>query len=73
MTWSLRLKICLGVAQGLHYLHALAHPRIIHGNITATTVFLDGQFDPKIGGFCSALLFPDDQSRIQPDAGAGTR
>lgn len=73
MSWSKRLNICLGVAHGLHYLHALAQPRIIHRDIKASNVLLDGDLNPKIADFGLALLFPDDKSNIMMSKVAGTR
>lgn len=73
MSWSKRLNICLGVAHGLHYLHALAQPRIIHRDIKASNVLLDGDLNPKIADFGLALLFPDEESNIMMSTVAGTR
>lgn len=71
--WHARLKICLGVARGLHYLHALAQPRIIHRDIKASNVLLDKDFEAKIADFGLALLFPDNQSHIMTVHVAGTK
>jgi serine/threonine protein kinase len=73
LNWPMRLKICLGVARGLHYLHALAHPRVIHRDIKASNVLLDKNLEPKIADFGLALLFPDEQSHIMTVHVAGTK
>lgn len=73
ISWPIRLKISLGVAHGLHYLHALAQPRIIHRDIKASNVLLDGDLNPKIADFGLALLFPDEESNIMMSTVAGTR
>ncbi|KAG0624574.1 hypothetical protein M758_3G258000 [Ceratodon purpureus] len=73
MTWSVRKNICLGVAHGIHYLHSLAQPRIIHRDIKASNILLDKNLEPKIADFGLALLFPDDQSHIMTIHIAGTR
>jgi serine/threonine protein kinase len=44
--WPQGFNICLGVAQGLHYLHALVDPKIIDRDINASNILLD-----KIAGF----------------------
>jgi len=64
LNWSQRLNISIGIAQGLHYLHALSQPRIIHRDIKASNVLLDKTFNPKIADFGLALLFPDEQSHV---------
>jgi len=73
VSWAVRLKICLGIAHGLHYLHALAHPRVIHRDIKASNVLLDKNMEPKIADFGLALLFPDEQSHIMTVHVAGTK
>lgn len=73
VSWPVRLKVCLGIARGLHYLHALAHPRVIHRDIKASNVLLDKNMEPKIADFGLALLFPDEQSHIMTVHVAGTK
>lgn len=67
------MNICLGVAHGLHYLHALADPKIIHRDIKASNILLDKNLEPKIADFGFALLFPETQSHILTEHVAGTR
>lgn len=69
----MRLKICLGIARGLHYLHALAHLRVIHRDIKSGNVLLDRNLEPKIADFGLALLFPAEQSHIMTVHVAGTK
>nr|XP_024395386.1 probable LRR receptor-like serine/threonine-protein kinase At1g34110 isoform X4 [Physcomitrium patens] len=71
--WLLRLKICMGVAHGLHYLHALAHPRVIHRDIKASNILLDKNLEPKIADFGLVLLFPDKETHIMTIHVAGTK
>ena len=73
LDWPTRLDICLGVAQGLHYLHALVEPRMIHRDIKASNILLDKKFQPKIADFGLALLFPDNKTHIMTIHVAGTR
>ncbi|KAG0557801.1 hypothetical protein KC19_11G158300 [Ceratodon purpureus] len=73
LSWAVRQNICLGVARGLHYLHSLAKPRIIHRDIKASNILLDKNFEPKIADFGLALLFPDEKSHIMTVHVAGTK
>ncbi|KAG0559504.1 hypothetical protein KC19_10G110300 [Ceratodon purpureus] len=73
LSWPTRLKICLGVARGLHYLHALAHPRIIHRDIKASNVLLAQNYETKIADFGLAFLFPDEESYVLTKHVAGTK
>jgi len=73
MTWAVPFNICLGVAQGLHYLHEIAMPRVIHRDIKASNILLGAQYEPKIGDFGLALLFPDNETYISLATIAGTK
>ncbi|PWA76459.1 hypothetical protein CTI12_AA219700 [Artemisia annua] len=77
LTWAQRLKICLGVAAGLNYLHTGlgADGRVIHGSITKSNILLDDNLKSKICGFEISALIPSNQPRQQvyrpnaPDCG----
>ncbi|KAH9553245.1 hypothetical protein CY35_09G109000 [Sphagnum magellanicum] len=71
--WPTRYNICLGIARGLHYLHDISQPRIIHRDIKASNILLDKKLQPKIADFGLAFLFPDDKSHISTMHVAGTR
>ncbi|XP_073389851.1 uncharacterized protein [Physcomitrium patens] len=73
LSWTVRHNICLGVARGLHYLHSLARPKIIHRDIKASNILLDKNFEPKIADFGLALLFPEEKSHIMTVHVAGTK
>ncbi|CAA6672891.1 unnamed protein product [Spirodela intermedia] len=47
LEWSTRLKIALGSAKGLAYLHEDCHPKIIHRDIKASNILLDYKFEAK--------------------------
>ncbi|XP_061355013.1 cysteine-rich receptor-like protein kinase 3 [Gastrolobium bilobum] len=71
LTWEVRHKIILGIAEGMAYLHEESHVRIIHRDIKLSNVLLDENFAPKIADFGLARLFPEDKSHIST-AIAGT-
>ncbi|KAF8388644.1 hypothetical protein HHK36_027321 [Tetracentron sinense] len=56
MEWPLRLKIGIGAARGLAWLHHNCNPRIIHRNISSKCILLDENFEPKISDFGLARL-----------------
>ncbi|XP_073146197.1 probably inactive leucine-rich repeat receptor-like protein kinase IMK2 [Henckelia pumila] len=44
--WKLRMKIAIGITEGLHHLHT--QENIVHGNLTSSVVLLDEKNKPKI-------------------------
>nr|AMM42876.1 LRR-RLK [Vernicia fordii] len=64
MDWSKRAAICLGTATGLAFLHEGIEPPIVHRDIKASNILLDGNLQPKIGDFGLAKLFPDNVTHV---------
>ncbi|KAH1198096.1 hypothetical protein AAZX31_18G124200 [Glycine max] len=63
MDWPLRLKVALGAAKGLAYLHSsscLGIP-IVHRDFKSTNVLLDAKFEAKISDFGLAKLMSEGQ------------
>ncbi|KAJ6409732.1 hypothetical protein OIU84_009265 [Salix udensis] len=64
MDWPSRLKIALGSAKGLAYLHEDCHPRIIHRDIKATNILLDCNFEAMVADFGLAKLSSDTCTHV---------
>ncbi|KAH9607350.1 hypothetical protein KSS87_000306 [Heliosperma pusillum] len=57
MDWPTRLKIAIGSAKGLAYLHEDCSPSIIHRDIKAANILLDFNFEAKVSDFGLAKIF----------------
>ncbi|XP_042941626.1 putative serine/threonine-protein kinase isoform X1 [Carya illinoinensis] len=64
LDWPTRAAICRGTASGLAFLHEESEPPIVHRDIKASNILLDGNFNPKIGDFGLAKLFPDNVTHL---------
>ncbi|XP_068656373.1 receptor-like cytosolic serine/threonine-protein kinase RBK1 isoform X1 [Aristolochia californica] len=58
LQWGIRLKVALGVAEGLSYLHQGCHRRIIHRDIKASNILLTQDYEPQISDFGLAKWLP---------------
>ncbi|KAK9683715.1 hypothetical protein RND81_10G160100 [Saponaria officinalis] len=56
MDWPTRLKIAIGSAKGLAYLHEDCSPSIIHRDIKAANILLDFNFEAKVSDFGLAKI-----------------
>ncbi|KAI4374377.1 hypothetical protein MLD38_012381 [Melastoma candidum] len=51
LDWDGRMKIAMGAARGLAYLHEDSNPRVIHRDFKASNVLLEEDFTPKVSDF----------------------
>ncbi|CAA7410279.1 unnamed protein product [Spirodela intermedia] len=64
MDWGKRLKIAIGSARGLAYLHEDCHPRIIHRDIKSANILLDNFFEAQVADFGLAKLSNDTNTHV---------
>ncbi|CAA3006782.1 STRUBBELIG-RECEPTOR FAMILY 6 [Olea europaea subsp. europaea] len=64
LTWNTRVKIALGTARALEYLHEVCSPSVIHKNFKSANILLDTELNPHLSdcGLASLVHEPDQAS-----------
>ncbi|CAD6270256.1 unnamed protein product [Miscanthus lutarioriparius] len=60
LDWRRRLRVVLGAAKGVAYLHELADPPIVHRDIKSSNVLLDERLNAKVSDFGLSKPLGDD-------------
>ncbi|XP_042752504.1 putative receptor-like protein kinase At5g39000 isoform X2 [Lactuca sativa] len=60
LSWGTRLMIMIGVARGLAFMHSSKN-QVIHGHVEPSNIYLDQNFNAKLGDFVLAKFGPEIQ------------
>ncbi|KAK2991617.1 hypothetical protein RJ640_025244, partial [Escallonia rubra] len=58
LSFAARVRVALGSAKGILYLHTEADPPIFHRDIKATNILMDSRFNAKVADFGLSRLAP---------------
>ncbi|VVA35676.1 PREDICTED: probable [Prunus dulcis] len=64
LTWDIRMKIAVGTAKGLAYLHEGLEPKVVHRDIKSSNILLDRKWNPKVSDFGLAKLLAPESSYV---------
>ncbi|ONM39524.1 hypothetical protein Zm00014a_033126 [Zea mays] len=51
LSWENRMKILLGTAKALAYLHEAIDPKVVHRDIKSSNILIDDEFNSKVSDF----------------------
>ncbi|SPT20440.1 unnamed protein product [Triticum aestivum] len=55
-SWKARVQALLGASMAVDHLHRVAEPRIIHRNVSSSSILLDESWAARVSGFGAAVL-----------------
>ncbi|GAB4837914.1 hypothetical protein Ancab_027440 [Ancistrocladus abbreviatus] len=64
LTWDVRVKIAIGTAKGLAYLHEGLEPKVVHRDVKSSNILLDKNWNPKVSDFGLAKLLGSGASYV---------
>ncbi|MQM07275.1 hypothetical protein Taro_040110 [Colocasia esculenta] len=72
LTWNTRVKIALGTARALEYLHEACSPSLVHKNFKSANILLDAELNPHLSDCGLATLTPDAEYQgLDHNTGSG--
>ncbi|CAI9260099.1 unnamed protein product [Lactuca saligna] len=71
LTWNSRVKIALGAARALEYLHEVCSPSVVHKNIKSGNILLDSELNPHLSDCGLASLVPNADQELDNNGGSG--
>ncbi|PNT77276.1 protein STRUBBELIG-RECEPTOR FAMILY 7 isoform X2 [Brachypodium distachyon] len=72
LSWNSRVKIALGSARALEYLHETCVPSVIHKNFKSANILLDTELNPHVSDCGFADLIPNQELQ-ESDENSGYR
>ncbi|XP_021854200.1 protein STRUBBELIG-RECEPTOR FAMILY 8 isoform X2 [Spinacia oleracea] len=64
LTWNARVRVSLGTARALEYLHEVCLPSVVHRNFKSANILLDEEFNPHLSDCGLAALNPNTERQV---------
>ncbi|BAT90922.1 hypothetical protein VIGAN_06221700 [Vigna angularis var. angularis] len=64
LTWEIRMRIAIGTAKGLAYLHEGLEPKVVHRDIKSSNILLDKNWNAKVSDFGLAKLLGSEKTHV---------
>ncbi|KAF9683342.1 hypothetical protein SADUNF_Sadunf04G0003600 [Salix dunnii] len=64
LSWNSRVRVALGTARALEYLHEVCLPSVVHRNLKSANILLDEEFNPHLSDSGLAALTPNTERQV---------
>ncbi|KAI3823853.1 hypothetical protein L1987_05298 [Smallanthus sonchifolius] len=64
LTWNARVRVALGTARALEYLHEVCLPSVVHRNLKSANILLDEELNPHLSDCGLAALTPNTEREV---------
>ncbi|KAJ0018192.1 hypothetical protein Pint_09798 [Pistacia integerrima] len=64
LTWNGRVRVALGTARALEYLHEVCLPSVVHRNFKSANILLDEELNPHLSDCGLAALTPNTERQF---------
>ncbi|XP_059662834.1 protein STRUBBELIG-RECEPTOR FAMILY 8-like [Cornus florida] len=64
LTWNARVRVALGTARALEYLHEVCLPSVVHKNFKSANILLDEELNPHLSDCGLAALTPNTERQL---------
>ncbi|KAL3511524.1 hypothetical protein ACH5RR_024241 [Cinchona calisaya] len=71
LTWNTRVRIALGTARALEYLHEVCSPTCTHRNIKSSNILLDIELNPRLSDCGLTVFYEKKSQRTNQNLGTG--
>ncbi|XP_015893215.4 protein kinase STUNTED [Ziziphus jujuba] len=61
LKWRERMRVAIGVAKALDYLHHSCNPPVVHRDVKSSNILLSDSFQPQLSDFGAAMLLHQSQ------------
>ncbi|GER48150.1 kinase [Striga asiatica] len=64
LTWNVRVRVALGTARALEYLHEVCLPPVVHRNLKSANILLDEELNPHLSDCGLAAMKPNTERQV---------